>query len=391
MTDRHPIPLTLQELLAEARRLAGIDIIDTAVQEPLEILLHDLNTASRLHRGGAIAMQNKLLRLLSNRLRMMRDFDAHPEIADQNITQPLFVLGMARSGTTKTQRVLSATGDFNYMPFWQVQYPALFTGNRNESPQPRIDAAKAYCRWLDEVAPDSKTGHDFSTFAAEEDSLLTEQCFVAPSFFAYSEVPNYMTWFAGLGAQGMIANLEFLKDTLKYLQWQGLASGDKPWVLKAPTYYGFEPQLLQVFPDAKLVMTHRTPLATVPSICKLLDYFHQPFDDARLDPIALQTALAGQLDLHLSNRQKMPDMPILDYPFEAMVKDSISISRDIYHFCGMDFNTGTERRIAAWDRDNPAHAKGKFVYSLEEFGLSKEGIEREMANYVAFVEGLRQP
>lgn len=389
MTSHYPIPMSLDELLAEARRLTGIDRDDNAVREPLEILLRDLNGPSCLHQHGAIAKQNKLLRLLCNRLRMQRDFAAHPEIAEQEVRAPVFVLGMARSGTTKTQRVLAATGDFNYMPFWQVQYPALFSGDPNESTQPRIDAADAYCRWLDETVPESKTGHDFATFAAEEDSLLTEQCFVAPSFFAYSEVPEYMTWFAGLGSQGMITNFEFLKDVLKYLQWQGLASADKPWVLKAPTYYGFEPELLSVFPDAKLVMTHRTPLATVPSICKLLKYFHMPFGDAFVDPVGLQSALAGQLNLHLANRQRITDLPILDYPFEAMVKNSTAIAEAIYQFCGMPFTEATRNRIAAWDGENPAHAKGKFVYSLEEFGLSQAGIETEMAGYVAFLAELR--
>lgn len=388
MTNRYTIPLNVDQLLAKAREITGIDIIDTAVVEPLTVLLESLNTESRLHEAGAIAKQNKLLRLLSNRLRMMRDYAAHPEIAEEKVETPVFVLGMARSGTTKTHRVLSSTGDFNYMPFWQVQYPALFTGDRDESTQPRIDAADQYCRWLDEVAPDSKLGHSFETFAAEEDSLLTEQCFVAPSFFAYSEVPGYMAWFAGLGEQGMVANFECLRDVLKYLQWQGLASADKPWVLKAPTYYGAESALLKVFPDAKIVMTHRTPLSTVPSICKLLHYFHQPFDDARLDPQLLQGALAAQLDQHLRNRETLADLDILDFRFENVVKSTESVIERIYQHAGLTFSDQARQKVRAWDSGNPIHKKGKFTYALEEFGLTEAGIRESMAGYIAFIDSL---
>ncbi len=379
MTTRYPISLSMNELLAEARCLSGINIIDTEVREPLEALLHSLNTDSHLHKAGAVAMQGKLLRLLCNRLRMMRDFAAHPEIADQKINNPLFVLGMARSGTTKTHRVLSSTGDFNYMPYWQVQYPALFSGDPSESPQPRIDAADNYLHWLDQAAPESKTGHSFETFAAEEDSL----------FFAYSEVPSYMAWFMALGSQGMIRNFEFLKDVLKYLQWQGLASPDKPWVLKAPTYYGFEPELLNVFSDAKLVMTHRTPLATVPSICKLLEYFHMPFDDARLDPIGLQGNLAELLKLHLHNRTAHANISILDIPFEDVVQDTGAVIEEIYRFAGISFTDATQQKVQNWDNNNPIHSKGKFKYSLEEFGLTKDAIEDDMAGYIAFINALK--
>ena len=171
MTKSYSLPLSTDELLAEARRITGIDIVDNEVVEPLTVLVTSINNESQLHEAGAIAKQNKLLRLLSNRLRMLRDFTAHPEIADEKIENPVFILGMARSGTTKTHRVLSATGDFNFMPLWQVQYPALFTGDRDESPQARVDATDEYCRWLDETAPEIKLGHSFKTHAAEEDLL----------------------------------------------------------------------------------------------------------------------------------------------------------------------------------------------------------------------------
>src|SRR5690606_31088927 len=161
MTNCYKIPLSVDALLAKAREITGVNIIDDEVVEPLTIFVNSLNTDSCLHETGVIAKQNKILRLLSNRLRMLRDYAAHPEIDDEKIENPIFILGMARSGTTKTHRVLAATGDFNYMPFWMVQYPSLFTGDRSESPQARIDAADAYCRWLDETAPESKLGHSF--------------------------------------------------------------------------------------------------------------------------------------------------------------------------------------------------------------------------------------
>ena len=389
MKKSYSLPLSTDELLAEARRITGIDIVDNEVVEPLTVLVTSINNESQLHEAGAIAKQNKLLRLLSNRLRMLRDFTAHPEIADEKIENPVFILGMARSGTTKTHRVLSATGDFNFMPLWQVQYPALFTGDRDESPQARVDATDEYCRWLDETAPEIKLGHSFKTHAAEEDSLLTEQCFVAPSFFAYSEVQSYMEWFAGLGSDGMKTNFKFLRDVMKYLQWQGLATASKPWLLKAPIYYGFEPELLSVFPDAHILMTHRTPLSTVPSICKLLDNFHLPYSNLKPDPQALKTGIADLLKLHLHNRETHPTLNILDILFEDAVKDMETVAEKIYAHAGLAFSEESRLGIRNWGANNPIHKEGKFEYSLEEYGLSADNIEQETAGYIALIESLK--
>ena len=385
MAKGYPIPLSVNELLAKAREITGVDIINDEVVEPLTMLVNSLNNEAQLHETGVIAKQNKLLRLLSNRLRMLRDYAAHPEIADEKIENPVFIFGMARSGTTKTHRVLASTGDFNYMPFWQVQYPSLFTGDRSESPQARIDAADEYCRWLDETAPESKLGHSFETFEAEEDSLLWEQCFIAPSFLGYAEVPSYIEWFA---QQGMMPVFKMLEKSLKYLQWQGLATASKPWLLKAPTYYGFEPELLSVFPDAHIVMTHRSPLSTVPSLCKLVNQFHIPFDDARVNSQSLQTDLAATLDLHLSNRETTPNLNILDFRFEDAVNNMEAVAEKVYAHAGLTLSDESREKIQNWGANNPIHKKGKFEYSLEEFGLTEEGIKRDMAGYIAFIDAL---
>ena len=382
----YTIPLNVEQLLAKAREITGITLVDTEVVEPLTILLDSINTESCLHEAGAIAKQDKLLRLLCNRLRMMRDYAAHPEIADEKIEAPVFILGMARSGTTKTHRVISATGDFNYMPFWMVQYPSLLTGDRSESPQARIDAADQYCNWLDDVAPEIRPCHSFETHAAEEDSLLTEQCFIAPSFLGYSEVPSYMKWMV---QQGMSAVFRMLRDTLKYLQWQGLASGNKRWLLKAPSYYGGEADLLSVFPDAKIVMTHRSPLSTVPSLCKLVNLFHLPFGQAQVEPLALHADLAAGLNAHMDNRENLPNLEFLDFLFEDAVSDMEGVAEQIYAYAGVSFSEQSRQKIRNWDTDNPIHKKGKFVYSLEEFGLTEVMIERDMARYIAFIEQLK--
>ena len=145
------LQMSADQMLARAREMTGIDIIDAEAVEPFRILHVSYNTDACLHEQGALAIEKKLVRLLCNRLRMQRDFARHPEIAEVQITNPVFVYGQLRSGTTKIQKLLAASGDFHYLPFWQTYNPSLISGSKTESPQPRIEEAEAFIRWFDTI------------------------------------------------------------------------------------------------------------------------------------------------------------------------------------------------------------------------------------------------
>ena len=379
------IPLSVDGLLARSRDITGVDIVDVDVIEPLTVLHKSLNEESRLHEKGAIAKQNKLLRLLSNRLRMQRDYARHPEIAEQKINEPLFVYGMPRSGTTKTQKILAASGDFNWLPFWQSYNPSLYSGSRDEPVQARIADADVYCRWFDAASPQNKLGHPFETHEPEEETTLTEGSFRAPSLVGYAEVPSYLQW---LGAQRPASLFEFLRDSLKYLQWQGLASMAKPWLLKAPTYYGLETELLKVFPDAHLVMAHRSPLQTIPSSCKLIEGFRIPFAEAPVDPVALSAGFAMMMNYHLAVRGSLADGKILDLSFGEITRSIDAVTEKIYAHIGMPMSNASRQRMQQWSVNNPMHKNGVFKYSLEEFGLSGEKIKQDMSAYLVLLQTL---
>ncbi len=158
----YQLQMSAEQMLARARQLTDIDLVDEAAIEPLTVLLSAYNNDACLHKEGVAAIEKKLLRLLCNRLRMQRDFAAYPEIADVEIKNPTFVYGQLRSGTTKVQKLLAATGDFDYLPFWKTYHPVLFTGERAEFPQARMDEAIEYIRWFDTMSPEAQFGAPLS-------------------------------------------------------------------------------------------------------------------------------------------------------------------------------------------------------------------------------------
>ncbi len=382
----HPLPSSVDELLANARAITGLDIADDEIIEPLTVLHAALSDdRAQLDAEGSRAFDQRLLRNLVNRLRMARDLERHPEIADQTIKGPIVVTGAARSGTTKTQKVLAASGDFNYLTLWQALNWASVTGKPGESTAGRIAEADAFCAWFDERSPETRLGHQFSTHEPEEDGFLSEGCFVTSTPIGFAELPDYVRWYAG---QPRTIRFEFQRDVMKYLQWQGLASSERPWVLKCPSYLSQELDLLEVFPDARFVIAHRSPLQTLPSMCKLIECFHRAYGTSTPSTRHAAASIAWLVDAHLANRQSLPDMSVLDLRFEAIVGDLPTTIERLYDHADMTLSENARTQMLQWDEEHSMHQLGTFEYSLPDYGLDEDEIRQTLHRYFELLDSL---
>ncbi|MBV1689875.1 sulfotransferase [Novosphingobium sp. G106] len=381
----HPLSPTAEQLLARSREIADIELVDEEVVEPLTVLVRALNTEAKLDAEGARAYEAKFLRLLVNRLRMKRDFLAHPEIAEQEIAGPLVIMGVARSGTTKLQKVLAASGDFNFLTFWQNFNWASVSGTPGEPVDARIAEADAFCRWYDERSPETKLGHHFSALEPEEEGPLSEGCFVAPSFIGYAEMPSYAQWLADKPRSIFFA---FLRDVLKYLQWQGLAVPGRPWLLKSPNYNGHEAAIREVFPNVRFVVANRSPVETLASMCKLLRCFRTAYGSPEVDNAMIVEGNYRAMEAHLANRAAHPEIPILDLRFQDIVGALPATIERIYAHAGMALTPSSRERILAWNAANAMHKHGEFRYSLGDAGLEEAVIRERMARYFELLERL---
>ena len=380
----HQLSLSAQGLMAKAREVTGISTIDNDVVEPLTVMVKSLNEESQLHEQGAAAIRNRLLRLLCNRLRLERDFAAHPEIAEQQIRAPIVICGMGRTGSTKLQKMLAASGDFNWLPYWQVHNPALISGSRDELPKPRIKDADDWCIWFDRMSPESKYGHATETHEPDEESYMLEMSLRTGCFMGWSEIPGYLQW---LFTHDIAAQFHYLKRLLQYLQWQGLHSQEKRWILKCPLYFGIEPLLLSVFPDTCLVMTHRHPKETMPSSVRLLECFHMPFTNSGVDAQAMLAGFAAQIGQHMQVRAQ-GKVPYLDLAFKQIITDVPGVMRRLYAHCGVELRESSLQKIVDWNTANPMNKSGVHKYSLADYGFTEAMIDDAFAGYINLVSTL---
>jgi len=377
------IEFTAQELMAHARASTGINFIDSEIEEPLTELLKALNAEAKLSEAGAKGITSRISRVLNNRLRMQRDFQAHPEINQILIKQPVFITSPPRTGSTKLHKLLSMSSDFRYLRCWQGQSLALRTGNRDEDIAPRIADSEAENAFFNTQSPQAKLVHEYSTFEPEEDVLIYEHFLYAHYICSFAFVPSYVQWYAQ--QRDVEKELAFLRQTLKYLQWQFYQEQAERWVLKAPHYNGSEDLVLKLFPDAKFVITHRDPVKSASSLPSLFASFLKAYSDADWNEVVGPMALAGLgnlAQLHLSVRESRADIPFLDISYSKLTTDIEPVIHSLYEYLDMPLKQASLQRMLDWNELNKQHKLGVHKHTLEEYSLDQETVENNLADYI---------
>jgi hypothetical protein len=376
------VQLSEAALFAAASEAAGglTDFGEESFRKPLGVLLGCLNGEAKLNQLGRFARFQRTTQLLTQRLLLTELVRRHPEIRDQNISRPLIITGLQRTGTTKLQRLLAADPRWHTPLLWEALSPAPLPNEPPGDPSMRIAVAKAFTDALYTMAPEAMAGHSMSAESPEEETFAVEMSFrwTVPATFAH--VPSYIEW---VEAHTAVPTYQYLKLILQALQWQR-TGGDKPWNLKAPWHIGFLDAILEVFPDASIVQCHREPLEALASSCKLMYSGIRISSDCfgkHEHATYVLNMMSREMNRHLGQRDALAKDPTLDVRFEDIRDDAVGVARKIYAERGWKLSADAETAMRQWDMQNPQHKHGKFPYSAEDFGLSRERVYTALAEY----------
>ncbi len=378
-----PTTLDEQSILAEARAKAGLDDFgDESFREPLRVLLGALDREARLLDFGRAAQRARIVDLLVNRLRAEEQFRLHPEILAEEIGAPIVIVGLPRTGTTLLHRTLAQDPRLYSARWFECRYPAPFPGGALGANDPRIAQAKAEVQAMLDGSPALAAIHPLDALAADEEILLLEHSFLSTVPESAANVPSYGRW---LAAHDQTPAYRYLRRLLQLLQWQKRQTGQKAerWVLKTPHHLGHADVLLDVFPGALVVQTHRDPLDSIPSLASMITALWVLVAE-KVDPkeVARQWSakMAAALRHCLAVRDRHPDR-FVDVWFLDAVQDPIGQARRIYERVGMSFPPSVEHAMRTFMATNPREGRPPHQYTLEEFGLTADGIARDFAAY----------
>jgi hypothetical protein len=375
--DESTAEYSLATALAGAEREAGLsDFGDRAFEEPLAQLigagLHELKFSE-------IGLQNfkaTIQRFLVNRLRLQRDLSQHPEILAEDVSDPIIVLGMPRTGTTKLQRLLSADPRNQKLALWKLLNPAPFPGDTN----PPNAARLAFAKIVEDATranPDFTMSHETAADEADEDSFLLLFSFEYSMLHNIFPADSYLAW---VRTRSPLTAHRYERSLLQYLQWQEGGRKAGRWVLKNPGHVGYLKALHSVFPRATYVHSHRDMAEVLASYCHLIESIYKPlYVDVDPREVGRQALLywAPELERYERERAELGDaISILDVPFRGITDDPYPIVREVYSRAGVTLTAEAERAMRAWSDRNQQHKHGKANYRLERYGLTVDDIRR---------------
>ena len=368
-----------ESLLEAAQRLTGLsDFGDEGFRVPLQILLESLDKEANLNFMGRYSLQQYLVRLLVNRLRIQEDFKLHPEIRSVPIKRPLFILGLPRSGTTFLHNLLSQDPSSRWLHLWELFSPSPPPDRQTWETDLRPEEAEKLVASYNSLVPNLSTTHYLNPYGPEECNQLFEHNFVSPLFQLRANVPSYSKW---LEKQDLVASYRYYRQQLQLLTWKW--PGDH-LVLKAPAHLSNLAALIAVFPDACIIHTHRDPLKVIPSICSLCALVRGIYTD-RVEPKSIGeyylNRLVNTIECAMRARETISPEQIYDLNYINIVKDPIGTVHQIYEYFGYDFNTAMEENLNQYISQNPQHKYGIHRYSLDQFGLEPIVVNQKFDNY----------
>lgn len=374
-------------LLAEASaRAGGLDDFGPGdLREALQVLARALREEAHLSAQGTALLREKLVAQLVNRLVIEDHCKRHPEILQQPVDDPLVIVGLPRTGTTLLQRVLAVDPQFSKAQWWETRYPAPLPEESLESPTERIGRARAEVAAMVEFVPQILAIHPLDAEQPDEEFMLMEHSFLC-AMDSYVNVPAYTAW---LDRQDQAQVYAYLKKMLQFLQWQqarrGIAPGRR-WLLKSPQHLHTLELLFKVFPRAQVILTHRDPGKTIPSLASFIHTLWQIYSD-QADPAQVgeqwNTRMARALRHTMAVRDGMPAGAFLDVRFEDTVSDPLGVVERIYRFAGLELTPDVRQSMSDWLSRNGRDKRAAHHYDPASFGLDEARLQRDYGEYRA--------
>jgi len=357
------VPLDADELVERAMAATGLDDLgEPAWEEPYRRLVDALDQEARLNVVGRLMCRHDLIRHLCARLTVLDAHRRDPGLAATEVPAPVFITGPARSGTSILQELLALDPNLRAPLAYEMAHPVV--GPEVDDATRIAWAESEFDLWGD-VQPGFRAVHDL-------DARLPEECLwlMAPEFdlgfwATNVEVPSWMAYRAFTDPAPVY---EMHRAFVQVLQ-DGVPA---TWLFKSPVHLSRLPALLGVYPDARIIRTHRDPLKTAASTVSTLAHGRYSRSD-EVDTRAIAASSAFGLNMILNGiadpAAALPDAQVADLQYLDLMKDPVAAVEAVYETLGLTMAPELPDLMTAYLAERPQGRLGAHRYSLEDYGL----------------------
>ena len=401
----YPVPkgrLDLDGLIARAERFAermGVPFEPTYpswMRAGLEQLVEALKSPEAGLRETRLShIVYGLTRALRTDAALARERRQHPEIEREQITQPVFIVGINRTGTTFLHRLLSRDPRFWALRRYEFTEPVLSSGEYATVAGTADDPRRAYAEELlgatnvvDTLAGLHRTDID----EPEEDLWVLWLTFSTWIFATAYRVPTYGRWLAEAESRNAYAHHRRVMQHFTWQRRQREPHGPRHWLLKMPFHLMELEVLLETYPDAVFIQTHRKPVEFMGSWNSIVERMRgfsaepKPPNEAGAEQLAF---MSGMLNDAMRFRASNPSLDgrWVDVRYADLVADPMAVVNDIYTRLNWPLGAAAADGMREWlslqekqRREEPPHE-----YRLEDYGLTPKAVDEAFAPYRDFV------
>jgi Sulfotransferase family len=369
------------ELHAAARSATGLEDFGPDDYRPgLRALLEALDADTRCTEIGWQFAYGTVVGTLTARLHAQKGWADNPDCLGHPIRRPLVITGVPRTGTTALHKLLSMDEQFQGLERWLTETPMTRPPRTTWEANPAYRASVANLEAFFGAMPEMRKAHDMVADQVDECLEVLRQNFVTNRFGAGMYVPTYDRWFF---EQSERSSYRRYADVLRLV---GAAEPDKRWLLKNPGHVAEIEALLEVFPDACVVQTHRDPVKAIPSLCSTLHMSRRIFegDAARADVIgARECAYWSRAVARTHAARQARSAQFYDVDHRRFHADPLGTVRGIYEYFDFELSPATEARMREWIAASPTSKHGEHRYRIDDYGISEAEIRGAFADYMA--------
>ena len=371
--------LDVERIEGDAR--AETDLDDTGgdnYREGLERLVHSMNSESDLTEMGEAMQHARLVALLVARLQVEDTYRLHPEIDEEEVGGPVFVIGLPRTGTTALSQLVAADPQFRSLRTWESGTPVPPPEKATEHTDPRIATTEGNLALMNEAFPLMQTMHHVEATTPTECQDLMGMSYRTAHFDGFARVPSYMDWVIDTD---MRETYRYHRRVLRLLQWH---CPPTLWHLKTPVHMFALDALVEAYPNARFLWSHRDPVEVLGSVCSLIHYTRSWSSD-RDDKIELgeeeldRWALA--VERAMDFRRRVGIERFADISFGDLQSDPVAALARGLAEVGIDFDETSRLSVERWAASHKPGAHGSHSYELADFGLDPAEVRMAFATY----------
>lgn len=348
----------------------------------LSVLLASMDYDPHFTPAGRQRAWDEVVGVLKGRAQAFAAMKANPGFDAASIVAPVVITGVPRTGTTALHRLMALDPRFQGLQSWLLDSPMPRPPVESWASYPQFQRTVAAIAARYEGAPEKRAAHFRAAEEVHECCMMLRHCFVSNLWSCGWSAASYDAWWQ---CQSEAPAYAYYGQCVKLI---GSSSPDRRWLLKNPGHIDTLDLLLAVFPDAKVIQTHRDPAKAVPSLVSLLMQMHPFTEDAARGPLRGRIMLRRELAKWARAVERCEAVrahhpgQVLDIIHADFHADPMAVIERIYAFIGYDIPEVTRAGFARRIEEKPELAHGVHRYRIEDYGMTEAEAREPFADYI---------